>query len=542
MVSTLKVNAIKRQSGTTITVAESGDTINVVSGATLDINSGATIDATGATITGFGGASDEQVKVSSDDTTAGFLNGKLTAGTSITLTEGSGGGDETLAIAYSTPATLPAASGVNLTALNATQLTSGKVPTAQLGTGTASSSTILYGDQTYKTEPSSGTSWQSVETGSTMTAVAGNGYPINTTSNACTVTLPAGSVGDTVELVDYAGTWDTNNVTIAADGAEKIQGSTSNVTASAEREGIRLVYVDGTQGWLIATAANEGTSAVSTAISFLCIAGGGSGGSESNSGGGGAGGYRTSTQTVGSGVEITITVGDGGAASSGTTYGNVGVASSFSGSGLTTISSAGGGRGGTNSDNAGDGGSGGGGGPTRSGGASAPVTAPVQGYAGGTGSGSAAAYGGGGGGGASEVGENGSGSKGGDGGDGIASSISGSSITRGGGGGGGTNTTIGSGGSGGGGDGGPAGGGNGTAGTINKGGGGGACESGDSSGAGGKGVVILSMPDSEYSGSTTGSPTVTTDAGGTGNTTLIFTGSGTYTTQELLWLVLQKQD
>ena len=45
-------------------------------------------------------------------------------------------------------------SGASLTALNATQLTSGKVPTAQLGTGTASSSTILYGDQTYKTEPS----------------------------------------------------------------------------------------------------------------------------------------------------------------------------------------------------------------------------------------------------------------------------------------------------------------------------------------------------------------------------------------------------
>jgi len=154
MVSTLKVNAIKRQSGTTITVAESGDTINVVSGATLDINSGATIDATGAKITGFGGASDEQVKVSSDDTTAGFLNGKLTAGTSITLTEGSGGGDETLAIAYSTPATLPAASGVNLTALNATNLGSGTVPTARLGTGTASSTTVLYGDQTYKTEPS----------------------------------------------------------------------------------------------------------------------------------------------------------------------------------------------------------------------------------------------------------------------------------------------------------------------------------------------------------------------------------------------------
>jgi hypothetical protein len=40
--------------------------------------------------------------------------------------------------------------------------------------------------------------WQStIVTTSTLTAVAGNGYWIDTTSNACTVTLPASaSVGD----------------------------------------------------------------------------------------------------------------------------------------------------------------------------------------------------------------------------------------------------------------------------------------------------------------------------------------------------------
>jgi len=42
---------------------------------------------------------DEKAKVSANDTTAGYLNGKLTAGTGITLTEGSDGGNETLAIA-----------------------------------------------------------------------------------------------------------------------------------------------------------------------------------------------------------------------------------------------------------------------------------------------------------------------------------------------------------------------------------------------------------------------------------------------------------
>ncbi len=44
--------------------------------------------------------SDQSVKVSSNDSTAGFLNGKIVAGSSISLTEGSDGGNETLTIAY----------------------------------------------------------------------------------------------------------------------------------------------------------------------------------------------------------------------------------------------------------------------------------------------------------------------------------------------------------------------------------------------------------------------------------------------------------
>ena len=375
--------------------------------------------------------------------------------------------------------------------------------------------------------------WQSVVTASTLTAVAGRGYPINTTSNACTVTLPAGSVGDTIEFVDYAGTWDTNFLNLTANGSEKIKGSTDDWQLSSERQGIKIVYVDATQGWEAITGVNESAPAIHPPrydIDFLVIAGGGSGGSYSNAGGGGAGGYRTATEAVRTGTEITITVGDGGASAT-TAVGNNGSASSFSGSGLTTISSAGGGGGGkgTTGGEGLDGGSGGGGGNDYVGGASSPVTSPVQGYAGGDGLHIASAYGGGGGGGSSEVGEDGSGSKGGDGGDGVASSISGSSVTRGGGGGGGTDTTVGAGGAGGGGAASKTG--SGTAGTVNTGGGGGANESSVASGAGGKGVVILSMPDANYSTTTTGSPTVATGQGaGSDTTTLIFTGDGSYTT------------
>ena len=60
------------------------------------------LPSTGGTISTGGGADgNDLVKVSSNDTTAGFLNGKLVAGTGVTLTEGNDGGDETLTIAAS---------------------------------------------------------------------------------------------------------------------------------------------------------------------------------------------------------------------------------------------------------------------------------------------------------------------------------------------------------------------------------------------------------------------------------------------------------
>jgi hypothetical protein len=72
---------------------------------------------------------------------------------------------------------------------------------------------------------------------------------------------------------------------------------------------------------------------------------------------------------------------------------------------------------------------------------------------------------------------------------------------------------------------------NGTNGTVNTGGGGGGAGGSvvTSGGAGGKGVVILRMPDANYSGTTTGSPTVNTNVGGSGDTVIIFNDSGSYT-------------
>ena len=100
-------------------------------------------------------------------------------------------------------------------------------------------------------EVSGGISWQAVKTSATFTAVAGQGYFINTTSNAIEMDLPAGTLGDEISFVDYAGTFDTNALTIDQNGTEKILGSTSPLTVSVERAANTLVYTDGTQGWLL---------------------------------------------------------------------------------------------------------------------------------------------------------------------------------------------------------------------------------------------------------------------------------------------------
>ena len=97
---------------------------------------------------------------------------------------------------------------------------------------------------------SGGTSWQAVKT-STFTAVAGEGYFINTTGGSFEMDLPAGSIGDEVSFIDYAGTFDSNPLTIDQNGTEKIAGSTDPLTVSTERAANTLVYVDSTQGWLL---------------------------------------------------------------------------------------------------------------------------------------------------------------------------------------------------------------------------------------------------------------------------------------------------
>ena len=96
-----------------------------------------------------------------------------------------------------------------------------------------------------------GTSWQAVITSGTTAATAGNGYFCNTTAGAITLTLPSSpTIGDEVSFIDYAGTFDTNNLTIGRN-SEKINGAAADLTVATERAANTLVYTDGTQGWLL---------------------------------------------------------------------------------------------------------------------------------------------------------------------------------------------------------------------------------------------------------------------------------------------------
>jgi hypothetical protein len=352
-----------------------------------------------------------------------------------------------------------------------------------------------------------------------FTAVSGNGYFVNTTSGAITVTLPSSpSAGDVVGIKDYANTADTNAITIGRNGSN-IDGVANNFTITTEGLSALLVYVDATKGWLITnssqasdiigpeyivatggtitccgdykihTFTSPGTFTVSSVgnpvggpnnVDYLVVAGGGGAGNGFG-GGGGAGGYRTSFPSPAGVIPVSatgypITVGAGGAGGPGSNgLGTDGTNSIFS-----TITSTGGGGGGFSSNSGRSGGSGGGSGGTGgSGGAgNTPPVSPSQGFAGGTGGSSSA----GGGGGASEAGNTDGTSAGGD---GLSNSITGSPVSRGGGGSGrkscGAAGIAGDGGGGGGN----------TSGTINTGGGGGADLIGETSGAGGSGIVII---------------------------------------------------
>ena len=191
--------------------------------------------------------------------------------------------------------------------------------TVTLGTGASQSGFGRTGTVDWNTTP---------KTTGTFSAVSGDGFFLNTSGGVITANLPAGVAGAIVSFADYAGTWQTNNVTVTPNGTDKIGGTNANVVLDTEGQSVTFVFVDSTQGWIntmdstsnergrsfiaatggtvtcsgnckIHTFTGPGTFCVSqissvsseNIVSYLAIAGGGGGGKH-QAGGGGAGGYR----------------------------------------------------------------------------------------------------------------------------------------------------------------------------------------------------------------------------------------------------------
>jgi hypothetical protein len=323
--------------------------------------------------------------------------------------------------------------------------------------------------------------WDTTKKTSAFTAVNGVGYFVDTTSAAITVTFPASpSAGNVIGIKDYANTFDTNKLTLDANG-NKIQGSTENFIVSVEGTAANFIYVDSTRGWVLTDASKAsdiaeqalyitatggtvltcgdykihvftgpGTFCVSCAgnpagggsdVDYMVVAGGGGAAGPSHGGGGGAGGFRESGGTASgcytvsplgacvSALPITatgypITVGGGGTGVGLPTGSNPGT--SGSNSVFSTITSTGGGLGGGGGNTtACTGGSGGGAGGTTTTGAAGntPPVSPPQGNPGGNSVYSPPNYGTGGGGGATSSGTNGGPTTAGNGGNGAGTAI-----------------------------------------------------------------------------------------------------------------------
>ena len=84
---------------------------------------------------------------------------------------------------------------------------------------------------------------------SNITMSANNGYFVDTTGGAKTMTLPSSaSIGDTIRINDLAGTFASNNLTVARNGGN-IQGVAEDLVVSVNQSSFGLAYSNGTYGW-----------------------------------------------------------------------------------------------------------------------------------------------------------------------------------------------------------------------------------------------------------------------------------------------------
>jgi len=133
--------------------------------------------------------------------------------------------------------------------------------TAQRPTGDSlKTGGIRYNETLVTWEGYNGTQWTGLgggnpwaSTSADITIAANDRYFVDTSGGAKTITLPASpQTGDQVSLLDLAGTFDTNNLTIGRNSL-KIMGLSEDLVISTEDAAIQLVYTGATYGWKLTT-------------------------------------------------------------------------------------------------------------------------------------------------------------------------------------------------------------------------------------------------------------------------------------------------
>ena len=114
-------------------------------------------------------------------------------------------------------------------------------------------------------------SWNTTVKSAGFTAVAGEGYFVDTSSGALSVNLPAGTVGAVVGFSDYAQSFDTHALTLVQNGSDKIAGSTVNASLGTEGVAVTLVFVDSTKGWIVT---DSGLQSDAPSAEFIAATGG----------------------------------------------------------------------------------------------------------------------------------------------------------------------------------------------------------------------------------------------------------------------------
>ena len=124
---------------------------------------------------------------------------------------------------------------------------------------TAAAGMARYNTDTNQLEFYNGTTWVTAVrpwVAKTTTYTASNGDQIlaDTSAGSWTLTLPGSpTLGDTVRVVDAAGTFDTNALTIGRNG-QPIMGDAADMTVNTENAGFTLVYYNSTYGWRLGEA------------------------------------------------------------------------------------------------------------------------------------------------------------------------------------------------------------------------------------------------------------------------------------------------